>query len=165
VPNWCHNKLTVTGPPEAVDAFVGKVAGIDADTGDLTVLTFTAHVPEPALEESSEWRSEHWGTAADAEPHAPGWRVGTAGAVAHRPSSASWMPVEGGTQIVFRTTWSPPVPWLAAVAVAEPELTFELLYAEVGHGYAGRATAHGSEFTDDDSLDVGDVLTPDELWF
>lgn len=60
MPNWCHNKLTVSGEQETVEAFIRKVQVTPDDVvGDperrVTPLTFTAHVPMPVLPPEEMW--------------------------------------------------------------------------------------------------------------
>lgn len=212
MPNWCHNKLAVSGEREAVEAFIRKVqVPLDDATDDkpATALTFRAHVPQPADVESYTspsgsvmsrlggggwyaWRVDHWGTKWDANVDGPPCAIGTHEAIEAIRSDqeqgirsawaivdgASWHPEDGESPvdqptevtatIDFETAWSPPLPWLRAVAGQEPQLRFALRYAEPGNDFAGEVkfwTADGACEGYEADLEVEDVLPPEEQWF
>lgn len=153
MPNWCHNKMVVMGPPEQVQAFVAK-----ASTPE-TALTFEAHVPMPPEEELEAYRSDfaggwyiwsitNWGTKWDAK-------------VFGRPE---WEMVDTGAALDFETAWSPPLPWLVECSRQEPALSFVLSWAEPGSGQAGEYRARRGSVTVRDRT-VEDVLGPEERWF
>ena len=48
MPNWCHNRLKITGPEPLIRAFVERVRTEEQP------LTFAAHVPEPSAEVYAE---------------------------------------------------------------------------------------------------------------
>ena len=88
MPNWIHNRLTVTGEPEALADFVTGAEDdeVDERTGEAVPLDFEQHVPtpaelltnplgrpgSPALSPDSDdgwcfWRNENWGTKWNAQ--------------------------------------------------------------------------------------------------
>jgi hypothetical protein len=163
MPNWCHDELTVSGDPDKVAAFVEKVR-----IGDKP-LTFTVHVPEPELEGEAwyGWRVDHWGTKWDAKTDSTLMAIGSEAAIDAldaATTSLAWVPTDGGMQIKFQTAWTSPLQWLLAASEQEPELRFVLRYAEPGMGFAGEARVHAGNVHHQD-LEVGEVLSEEEMWF
>jgi hypothetical protein len=119
MPNWCLNKLTVTGPEADVQAFKAKAVGHSPwlqPEGEPDVLNFHSLVPVPeevlkAGYESAgyDWERENWGCKWGAE----------------NPTILDeW---EGHVEYEFSTAWSPPEKFLQTVAVQHPKLQFILL--------------------------------------
>lgn len=164
MPNWCHNELTVSGDPDKVAAFVEKVGTADKP------LTFTVHVPEPELEGEAwyGWRVDHWGTKWDAKTDGALMALGSEAAIDALDNAGAtppgWEPTDGGMQLKFQTAWAPPQQWLEAAARQEPELRLVLRYAEPGMGFAGEIQAQGAEASVRE-LELGDVLSEEEMWF
>ena len=77
-----------------------------------------------------DWSNHHWGTK---------WNVG------HWDADGF---VDEACALVMRfdTAWSPALPILVALAARYPVLSFELVYADEGGGFAGIATAQGDHF-------------------
>ena len=72
MPNWCYNKLTITGPEADVRSFKEKAAGpcpwLKPDETEVEVLNFHSLVPVPdeVLQAGYEaagydWERENWG--------------------------------------------------------------------------------------------------------
>jgi len=142
--NWVYNRLTVTGPPSDVHAFVERMSSSAPDAGDDPgVLDFEQLVPMPAdLRDNNEmdptdphgfprWRTwcvAHWGTKWNA------WYASIAGRAD-----------DGEVMYSFQTAWTPPDRWLAEACPRFPALDFRHEYVEeMGH-FAGRALWRGGE--------------------
>lgn len=177
MPNWCHNSLAVSGPPEELQSFAEQVRGEEQP------LSFAALVPEPAglLERpmlGSEtfnpdlpdaqldwygWRVRHWGTKWEARFEGP--------AVALGDSDAQVGPASGHQQLGselhygFYTAWSPPMPWLLAASRHFPQLTLELQWAEPGADAAGRYGVRDGQVLAKVDLEVDQVLPAEERWY
>jgi hypothetical protein len=118
LPNWCSNRVTVTGSPEGVAAVVAAVRGTD-DDGNECPLDFRRIVPPPPeATDDVSWRYDHWGT--------------------------KWLPVhpeikkndKGKFIVTFESAWSPPKEFIVALSERFPDVTVELSYdlPEEGHG-------------------------------
>ena len=136
MPNWCYNKLTITGPEADVQAIKSKAVGccpwFKTDQTETEVLNFHSLVPVPeevlkAGYESAgcNWEKENWGCkwGADDAKILDAWE----------------------TCIIyeFYTAWSPPIEFLEKVAVAYPKLQVILEYEESGVGFKGIAKFQG----------------------
>ena len=135
MPNWCLNKLTVTGLESDVQAFKAKAVGHspwDEPEGEPVVLNFHSLVPVPeevlkAGYESAgyNWEMANWGCKWGAE----------------NPTILDeW---EGHVEYEFSTAWSPPEQFLEKVAVQWPNLLFVLEYKEPGMAFKGLAKFQG----------------------
>lgn len=139
MPNWCENRLTVTGPAADLDALSERVI-IDDPNPDRSehepkhVLDYAALVPEPehsqapetvgVLPDWYEWRLQHWGV----KWNHPGLYT-----------EEQW-PQAGGEaelQLGFDTPWGPPLPFMEALAGAFPTLSYELRYEEESNDVYG----------------------------
>ncbi len=140
MPNWCRNKLTITGPEAAVQDFKRRAVGHSPwspTEGDPEVLNFHCLVPVPehilnAGYESAgyDWERVNWGCK---------WG-------AANPSILDeW---EGCLIYEFDTAWSPPMEFLQAVANKWPALTCVLEYDEPGMAYKGLAKFQGEACED-----------------
>jgi hypothetical protein len=136
MPNWCYNKLTITGPEADVRSFKEKAAGpcpwLKPDETEVEVLNFHSLVPVPdeVLQAGYEaagyhWERENWGCKWGAD----------------EPQILD----EGGNCIIYEfcTAWSPPIEFLQKVAVQRPALKFILEYEETGVGFKGLAKFQG----------------------
>lgn len=139
MPNWCTNKLTVSGPPEDIDRWIER-----ATDGEMP-LSLNRLYPQPQeIIDSAEndgdypdeepawrhWRNKHWGTRWELDEH----------------TYIETESIENGVCViyVFETAWAPPVAAIDHVAKDFPTLTFKLLYEEVGMMFVGRyITKHG----------------------
>lgn len=170
MPNWCSNRLKVTGPAEELAKFSATMAG--------GVFYMDQTVPAPKeLDEihSGFYRAPDGSTVTE-------WREApdSDGTVQRIPiseqerrslhmrfgcvSSCDWARIHWGTKwdacqqkplpdgevgAWFYTAWAPPVPWLATVSRLFPALGFELAFAEMGAGFYGVATASGGVVAED----------------
>ena len=113
MPNWCMNRLVVSG--NEVKEFVSH-SRIDGGSGDFS---FSALVPEPEYENDQQWydwRNTNWGVKWDCD----GARV------EYNGDSAT---------ISFDTPWNPPFAWLRKVSGMYPGLTFQNFAGEPGMNY------------------------------
>lgn len=131
MPNWCTNKLIVTGDEKLVAEFIERAEGPTQVYGDeeaeTSVLSFHQLVPIPddilALNYSSHGyhtEIELWGCK---------WGASSA---EREDIHGSWV------QYVFDTPWSPPIPLLLLVSAQFPTLTFDLRYEDENVELYGR---------------------------
>ena len=136
MPNYCSNKLTITGPDTDVRSFKEKAAGpcpwLKPDETEVEVLNFHSLVPVPdeVLKAGYEaagydWEQENWGCKWGADE--------------------TQILDEGGNCIIyeFYTAWSPPIEFLQKVAESYPKLQFILEYEEPGMAFKGLAKFQG----------------------
>lgn len=131
MPNWCLNRLTVSGSPERIREFMDKFLGYPAvfsdsppDDGDAKWASEQLHalypIPEDILKAGFnaagyDWCRRHWSTK---------WDI-----------KVIWKEVNvTGTQVTydFDTAWEPPHQWLAHVCAEWNDLKFRLVYFEPG---------------------------------
>jgi hypothetical protein len=112
MPNWCGNRLTITGPRQELTLFVLKWKAHHNN------FRFSAFFPTPPDVDWYEWNVEHWGTK---------WDVDVEDARAE-PREIS---------MSFDTAWAPPEPFVLAVSEVFPGLTFGLEYEEPGADFQG----------------------------
>jgi hypothetical protein len=120
MPNWCENKLQVTGfeNGKETQAFFERHKG----EGDLS---FEKAAPYPQGSGwDYDWCCENWGTKWDAD--------GAQAYVGERDLTYH-----------FETAWSPPLQWLKTVAAQYPKLRFTLRYDESSEAFMGFELAHG----------------------
>lgn len=142
MPNWCYNRLRVTGPARDVRRFQAQAVGFcpwdDPEPGEPPdVLNFHSLVPVPPdvlaarnQPTGHDWAREHWGC-----------NLG-----AHRAAvTQQW---EGGVLYEFDTAWSPSVRFVENVSRAWPTLVFVLDYEEIRAGYKGLARAQAGALDD-----------------
>src|ERR1035437_794754 len=154
MPNWCENKLLVRGLPEELQCFAAENKGVvesDAEPGENVEcpLSFAkiAPIPEGYYEDGRwhEWCCQHWGTKWDLDEET---RVkSNLGELAFR-FETRWFVYD------FLSAWSPPVPWLAAVATKHPKLTFALKYKDEAMDFAGVAFCQDGALVSDEELEV-----------
>jgi hypothetical protein len=123
MPNWCSNKLTVTGDAADVNQFIADNKEPNGKS-DLT-FEYVVPVPDPIKNDPSksgrshvDWANNNWGTKWDVD------------ATVER---------DGDTCAVytFDSAWSPPVEWVHAASAKYPSITFRLWYAEGGVDFGG----------------------------
>lgn len=131
MPNWCYNRLQVTGPARLVEDFAEQVNGPDG------VLDFGRTVPMPPVLQPRDavpvtdwysWQVAHWGVK---------WGATSAEIAEQSPGKVVYL---------FDTPWGPPVEWLARTAKLFPALLFDCEWEEPGMDFAGAVTfADGRE--------------------
>ena len=132
MPNWCENRLEISGPEGELTLFLAA-----AKDGD-KLLSFQKLHPMPAeLEGTSspgdtpnwyDWRVENWGT-----------KWGTGREIYADEGSAS------SQSFSFDTAWSPPTALVRKVSEDFPGLLFRVEYAEPGMCFAGFEEYHAGE--------------------
>lgn len=169
MPNWCQNKLNISGPKKELARFArenkskGRSLSFEKllPTPDSLVETASPkpgpgtieermhqHVLEIAgLAQPSDWytwRVQKWGTK---------WDVGGEGIRIER--------TEGGLLYDFDTAWSPPLPWVAVAAKAYPSLRFDIKYCECGNDFSGQIIYEGGKLVSEKEGTASD-LHPEE---
>ena len=136
MPNWCLNKLNVSGPKDKVTQFFDDARSPDND-GEESVLSFAKIVPVPEWAEEQDWYTAHcflWGTKWDAsEPIIE--------------NDDEW-DVERELTYEFMTAWSPPCEFVMRAARKYPDLEFCLKWDEPEMDFAGRMRAADGEVTE-----------------
>jgi len=159
VPHWFYNRLSVTGDPAPLGAFVERVKGeMTANSNAPVPLDFGRHVPTPELvvaphgrEADSDrktasddgwnlWRTKHWGTKVNAM-----W--------AERKGE----PGEGAVAYLFASDGSPPREWLARASEAHPHLSFALEFVAEFCEEAGGARWQGGIIVETWEVDPDDA--------
>lgn len=141
MPNWCYNRLEVTGDKKEVKKFREQASRSIKDeqnggevAGELAFDNFVPTPPEMLKgQEWYNWRIENWGTK---------WDAGEVELEDEWENEA-----EASVLYRFDTAWAPPVKWLDKVARQYPKLYFKLKYEEEGMGFMGVARGQG-EITD-----------------
>ena len=135
MPNWCENKLIVTGDEEDLLEFKEQVKshedGIETDIRMNNLIP----MPKELINTISpwehpnwyEWALENWGTKWDLTAH---------------------LIRESDRELFyeFDSAWSSPIKWLENIGPMFPELTFELEYREGGMCFQGFAKAKDKFF-------------------
>lgn len=126
MPNWCYNRLEVSGPAETVTDFQKATV---TDTGSLS---FHALVPMPESVRTApgdawyKWSVDNWGTKWDLRDEPTDFVVTDIAADGTCTLSTD-----------FSTAWAPPVAWCEKVAAKYPALIFRLYFDEPGMSVAG----------------------------
>lgn len=127
MPNWCMNKLDVTGRDIDLEEFRIATSNKDGE------FSFAALVPFPKEDdESSEvldwrsWTNTNWGTK---------WDI-PADECTFSKYEDDILPTMTWE---FSSAWAPPLPWLYQVSEKFPHLDFKLWFDEPGMSYSGCA--------------------------
>lgn len=141
MPNWCENRLTVTGQGRGLDIFIEFAKGEDSE------LTANAFVPYPKEYEemdriAREYRKEHPDDIAncpeDGYNHGGyDWRCKNWGTRGDMGESMADRINRNTLEYSFDTAWSPPLPVVEAMGRIFPALSFKLEYWESGCGFQG----------------------------
>ena len=135
MPNWCLNKLTITGPQADIQAFKTKAVGHspwEEPEGEPDALNFHSLVPVPEEVLKAGYESAGYD-----------WEMGELGLQMGSFWSGILNEWEGRVEYEFYTAWSPPIEFLQTVAVQWPALVFVLAYEEPGVGFKGIAKFQG----------------------
>lgn len=178
MPNWCDNRLVVTGPAKDLERFVlrgirpatpdEEEDGFDApDPGVVSYLSMEKFIPVPRPKPPltpeqigslpKEEQFQHWSKRLAGIFSGEFFRE-------ENFDRYTWCEEHWGTKwdihaqldeyepgaayYRFDSAWSPPNKFIAAVARIYPSLCFQLDYIELGVGFRGRSTARGAEFND-----------------
>lgn len=120
MPNWCMNKLIVTGPKAERDNFIN---GFPTPTEDDTHPEFIKYyVPMPeGTEDWYEWQLKNWGCKwGDCDTHI--------------------FRNDNEDAIMFNTAWAPAAEAIQTISGLFPTLKFALTYDESGMCFMGAAT-------------------------
>ena len=152
MPNWCFNRLTVTGPDEDLDAFYDKVMNGTGEEGrahERPNLLSTFIPNDPNDPNWYEWNIANWGTK---------WEESFSGVERD----------EDKLTLRFDTAWSPPIKGLSTIAKMHPSLTFVMVYEEGGMQFMGGVRFGGGvtmeitmdypEYTEDNADDHYDYV-------
>ena len=140
MPNWCTNKLTIIGPGAEVQGFKTKAVGKspwDEPGENPNALNFHSLIPVPDEILAADygdarynWEITHWGC-----------KWGAANSVIVE----EW---DGYVEYAFDTAWSPPIELLETMATQWPNLSFVLVYEELGMAFKGIAKFKGDSKED-----------------
>lgn len=129
MPNWCTNRLDVSGDPESLSVFIASVSNSAGS------LDFERGFPAPPSDDAwpvLKWRTKHWGTK---------WNI------VDQDNDASCQPTRRLAKLAswdFETAWTPPEAWVIEVSKTSPNLTFSLYYDEGGNNFSGHTIVkHG----------------------
>ena len=168
MPNWCTNRLTVSGDDADLERFERAAAGVDGE-GKTVPLDFNRILPVPpdvrehgwlepldllkefeslaTLDEQRAFVAAHpevMLVAGSLQPRTPGvvdWQTHTWG-TKWTPARDDFNTIErspGQLLLILSTAWDAPLGVVRACGVAFPRLRFELLYSEPDAGFAGLA--------------------------
>lgn len=121
MPNWCENKVVVSGSTEAMDKW--REVLINENSIE-PYISFDKLLPLPASEESNwyDWRTSNWGVK---------WDVDEGEAMPAYSSEEEYL-------YHFDTAWGPPLELFQNISPKFPGVTFEISYYEPGMAFAGR---------------------------
>ena len=175
MPNWCENKLDVSGNKIDIQKFKESTL-VKAEKGDEIHFTMNLLYPTPPelLEQSApnNWRGEETDTEGKLEfekkieelkqkyGHTDwyDWRVDEWGTKWDAADTYVLDDEDEFLSIQYNTAWSPNMEWVKTIAKQFPELTFTLWFEEPGNGFCGVY-----EVTDEDEdLCEGDLEWIDE---
>ena len=125
MPNWCENKLTVTGPSEALSQLVDLCKGPSSVEGEGAVfLCFPNIIPQPHFTGEDEWygwNCTNWGTK---------WALSHEDFVQNDLSDEEW-------QLSFLSAWTPPEPIIKELGRRFPQLFFKFEYGDPAMDFQG----------------------------
>ena len=128
MPNWCENRVTISGPNSVIEDIKTVLASENAG--------LLAHmVPEPKYEDDQawyNWRIDNWGTKWEiCDPYIQDYSDTT-------------------VTVTFQTAWGPPTEAFRTWAEQQQDVEFELDYFEPGCAFVGKAVYEsGGVFYDD----------------
>ena len=144
MPNYCENKLTVTGSEQTIAKMKKKVSTKKCG------LVFEKILPCPAVliksespfrgtEEESKLLIKKYGFDNWYDWCVSNW--GTKWSIDYQDNPAQWC----GNEITFDTAWSPPEGIIMQLSKMFPTLTFLLEYDEPGMAFKGEFTYKAGE--------------------
>lgn len=177
MPNWCDNRLTVSGPADDVHAFRAGV--LPSAEGVPQILRSHHPMPEeleqttaPDYDASPEhlaylietYGADHWYDWANS---AAGWGTKWSDS---ETVEVSYTP--GQVVYTFDTPWAPPDAGLTHISRRFPTLTFTLEYVEIGMQFSGTTVFRDGVVVSSDARDdcgsdyaierYGDLFEDDE---
>lgn len=149
MPNWCVNRLAVSGPTAKVKSFV------EAVTDEHGGLDFQKLVPMPEAVLNSkgdkwyDWALANWGTK---------WNVADESNPVTVEVEASDDKDSVGVWD-FATAWSPPVPFVQKASLGFPELLFAIYFDEPGNCFSGVEFYQAGTKDEENSWELEDSLS------
>jgi hypothetical protein len=137
MPNWCSNRLVITGLTEPQQDKIAKAL--------LEEELLETFIPTPDGVDAYDHHCEEWGTK---------WDVG----------GSEIYSENGELQSYFESAWSPPVQGLTAISSLFPDAEFRLEYNEPGMAYCGVARFTNGE-CDDSYIDYAAIPGVSDLDF
>jgi hypothetical protein len=135
MPNWCYNKLKITGKKEDVDNVLNAIKGpgIAFDFNKVKPYPWRFAVIDRKSENNKsktpikdgfnsggyEWCCSNWGTKWNALHQSEVKRT------------------RGNAYMEFDTAWAPPIPIMKILIKKYPNVEFELEFSEEGDGFRG----------------------------
>lgn len=145
MPNWCMNKLAITGPEATITALWDTI--INEHDGNL--LSACAPLPEDGYGDGCD-NSELACLMAACQT----WRTKTTVNVNDKHNTIDWYVVEGvGKGVIFGsfdTAWTPPTKALETLCARYPDIEVRLTYLEPGMNFAGIFEANADAINDDE---------------
>lgn len=167
MPNWCYNRLTISGDHETLRKFVEKAFGTPAyypsepnePQPEGKYLCFNATVPTPQEVLITGYHNPSVRLGAQFTELMTGtykgpldgyyWNVQNWGTkwdiYNHKitPESMGWSDTCTQLEAHFDTAWGPAKTWVTKISDLFPDLKFHLFYSEPGCYFAGELTAEG----------------------
>lgn len=154
MPNWCENKLDVSGNKSDIQKFKESTL-VKSEKGDELHFTMNLLYPTPPelLEQTAPntWRGEETDTEGKLEfekkieelkqkyGHTDwyDWRVDKWGTKWDACETYILDDEDEFLSVEYNTAWSPNIEWLKTIAKQFPELKFTLWFEEPGNGFCG----------------------------
>lgn len=152
MPNWCQNKLNVSGPKKELARFArenkkrGKSLSFEKLLPTPDALSETTSPKKRSGDSQEDMRLymlELTGQAAPSDWYT--WRVQKWGTKWDVGEGLRFERTEEGLLYDFDTAWSPPLAWVEAASKAYPALKFDIKYCECGNDFSGRIVFEGGE--------------------
>lgn len=151
MPNWCFNKLVVSGKKSELDKFknfvyfcpdkkidkIEKLLLLKRKKSKSEALCFDKIIPKPKEIINAQydpigynWEILNWGCK---------WGAVRSELTKEKTTSLHYS---------FETPWAPPIPVLQRMSEQFPALNFRLTYKDEGHAFKGVAVAKNGKTTD-----------------
>jgi Ferredoxin-like domain in Api92-like protein len=125
MPNWCSNRVTITGPAPVIQEITDIL-----NQDDSPLLQWM--VPRPQAEEDwYNWNIQHWGTK---------WDISDV----YFENQAE----EDSIEFSFCSAWGPPLEAFQTWALRDERVQYNLEYWEPGAGFVGSASYDGDNYSE-----------------
>jgi hypothetical protein len=161
MPNWCDNRLVVTGEDSVLDEFTEAIRVDDMHYSILDRL-----LPFPPGLVGEEIYAPNGSSFRTFSDRGYNWCLANWGCKWSDKDTLMMENNEGERVFYLTTPWGPPDKAIVNISKTFPSLTFVLMYHEDGMRFAGGMAVRGGSFLaefDDDSL-VPDYNDDDEQW-
>lgn len=155
MPNWCDNRMIVTGPEDRVDEFVQLAEGPmhqykeeDTASEEAKYELLSLHQVVPLPDKALAGPYDPVGYAAEHEAWGVKWGV--------RGAEREYDAGEGWTEYRFATAWAPPLEFVRRASKRYPTLMFDLRYEEDGVDIFGRSLIQNGIVIRDVQWEPGD---------